>query len=175
PVMVDCTERIDCMCEKAEQYGVKFGEVFTGIVDKVKGVINWFSDLNEGQQQLILKVGAFAVALGPLLTGFGILGGAIAKVSSGLGVFFKWIARILTPLKGIGTAAAGSGRALGILRTVFTALTGPIGITVAIITTLAAAFVTAYKKSETFRNFIQELGNTLKETFNRVMEYVQPA
>src|SRR5699024_7213644 len=28
---------------------------------------------------------------------------------------------------------------------------------------------------ETFRNFIQELGGILKDTFNRVMEYVQPA
>src|SRR5699024_1017580 len=134
PLTVDFTETIDGMGDKPEQYGVKFGEAFTGIVDKVKGVINWFRDLNEGQRQLILKVGAFAVALGPLFTGLGRPGGAIAKVSSGLGVFFKWLAPILTPLKGIGTAAAGSGRALGILRTVFTALTGPIGITVAIIT-----------------------------------------
>src|SRR5699024_8775596 len=61
-LVVDFTETKDEMGDKAEQYGVKFGEVFTGIVDKVKGVINWFRDLNEGQQQLILKVGAFAVA-----------------------------------------------------------------------------------------------------------------
>src|SRR5699024_5586371 len=156
--------------QKAAEIGESIGEAFTKIVDKAKDVVNWYEDLDDAQQLLIAKVGAFAIALGLLLTGLGILGGAIAKVSSGLGVFFKWLAPILTPLKGIGTAAAGSGRALGILRTVFTALTGPIGITVAIITTLAAAFVTAYKKSETFRNFIQELGNTLKETFNRVME-----
>src|SRR5699024_3183002 len=121
PLMVDFTETIDGMGDKAEQYGVKFGEVFTGIVDKVKGVINWFRDLNEGQQQLILKVGAFAVALGPLLTGFGIVGGTIANLASGLGVYLTWLARILPPLQGIGAAAAGSGRALRILRTVFTA------------------------------------------------------
>src|SRR5699024_9412583 len=123
PLMVDFTEAIDGMGDKAEEYGVKFGEIFMDVVEKVKGVVNWIKNLDEGLQLLIAKVGAFAVALGPLLTGFGILGGAIAKVSSGLGVFFKWLAPILTPLKGIGTAAAGSGRALGILRTVFTALT----------------------------------------------------
>src|SRR5699024_1603049 len=44
PLMVDFTETIDGMGDKAEQYGVKFGEVFTRIVDKVKGVINWFRD-----------------------------------------------------------------------------------------------------------------------------------
>src|SRR5699024_8690507 len=87
--------------QKAAEIGDKLEESFTKVVDKVKGVVNWFRDLNEGQQQLILKVGAFAVALGPLLTGFGILGGVIAKVSSGLGVFFKWLAPILTPLKGV--------------------------------------------------------------------------
>src|SRR5699024_10313359 len=110
-----------------------------------------------------------------LLTGFGILGGAIAKVSSGLGVFFKWLAPILTPLKGVASAAGGAGRSFTILRTVMTALTGPVGIVIAIITGLATAFITAYKKSETFRNFIQELAGILKDTFNRVMEYVQPA
>src|SRR5699024_8840154 len=123
------------------------------VVEKVKGVVNWFKNLDEGQQLLIAKVGAFAIALGPLLTGFGILGGAIAKVSSGLGVFFKWLAPILTPLKGVASAAGGAGRSFTILRTVMTALTGPVGIVIAIITGLATAFITAYKKSETFRNF----------------------
>ena len=161
--------------QKAAEIGESIGEAFTKIVDKAKDVVNWYKDLSEGQQQLILKVGAFAVAIGPLLTGFGILGGAIAKVSSGLGVFFKWLAPILTPLKGIGTAAAGSGKAFTVLRTVIGALTGPIGITIAVITALATAFITAYKKSETFRNFIQELGGTMKDIFNNIMEYVTPA
>src|SRR5699024_1730787 len=161
--------------QKAAEIGDKLEVAFTKVVEKVKDVINWFRNLSEGQQQLIMKVGAFAVALGPLLTGFGILGGAIAKVSSGLGVFFKWLAPILTPLKGVASAAGGAGRSFTILRTVMTALTGPVGIVIAIITGLATAFITAYKKSETFRNFIQELGGILKDTFNRVMEYVQPA
>src|SRR5699024_1294687 len=175
PLMVDFTETIDGMGDKAEEYGVKFGEIFMDVGEKVKGVVNWFKNLDEGQQLIIAKVGAFAIALGPLLTGFGILGGAIAKVSSDLGGFVKRLAPIVTHGKGVASAAGGAGRSFTILRTVMTALTGPVGIVIAIISGLATAFITAYKKSETFRNFIQELGNTLKETFNRVMEYVQPA
>src|SRR5699024_2385323 len=80
--------------QKAAEIGESSGEAFNKIGEKAKDVFNWYKDLSEGQQQLILKVGAFAVAMGPLLTGFGILGGAIANVSSGLGVFYKWLAPI---------------------------------------------------------------------------------
>src|SRR5699024_6184312 len=137
--------------QKAAEIGESIGESFTKIVDKAKDVVNWYKDLSEGQQQSILKVGAFAVAIGPLLTGFGFLGGAIAKLSSGLVVFVKWLASILTPLKGVTSAAGGASRSFTILRTVITALTGPFGIVIAIITGLATAFITAYKKSDTFR------------------------
>ena len=41
-----------------------------------------------------------------------------------------------------------------ILGTVFTALTGPIGIVLGVLAGLAVAFTIAYKKSETFRNFV---------------------
>src|SRR5699024_3449642 len=58
--------------QKAAEIGDKLEVAFTKVVEKVKDVINWFRNLSEGQQQLIMKVGAFAVALGPLLTGFGI-------------------------------------------------------------------------------------------------------
>src|SRR5699024_9639558 len=51
PLMVDFTETIDGMGDKAEEYGVKFGEIFMDVVEKVKGVVNWFKNLDEGQQQ----------------------------------------------------------------------------------------------------------------------------
>src|SRR5699024_11140511 len=132
-------------------------------------------NLDDGQPLLIAKVGAFAIALDPLLTRFGILGGDIARVSSLLVVFFKWISPILTPSIVVDCVSGCAASSFSVLRTVMTAFTSQVGIVIAIITGRGTAFITAYKKSETFRNFIQELGGILKDTFNRVMEYVQPA
>lgn len=39
---------------------------------------------------------------------------------------------------------------------------GPVGIAIAVIGALAAAFITAYQKSETFRNFVKKLANGVK-------------
>src|SRR5699024_1017503 len=86
--------------EWAKQAGETLGNAFSKIIEKIKGVIHWYKDLSDGQKKFILGIGGFIVALGPLLTGLGMLGGFIAKISSGLGVFLKFLAPIMTPLKG---------------------------------------------------------------------------
>lgn len=160
--------------EWAEETGDKLGEVFADMVDKVKSVIKWYTNLNENNQKIILGLGSFVVALGPILVGLGTLGGIVGKVSSGIGTLFKVLAPLTVPLTKIGGAAAKGGKSIGILRTAFTALTGPVGIAIAIITALATAFTVAYKKSETFSGFIGELGTKIKEAFFGVVEWVQP-
>lgn len=164
----------DSVTKWAEETGEKLGKAFTSLVDKIKGVVKWYRDLGDGQQKLILGIGSFVVALGPILLGLGTLGGIIAKVSSGLGVFLKFLAPIMTPMKSIGAAAGGTGKSIGILGRVLTGLTNPIGIAITIITLLATAFTTAYKKSETFRSFISDLGEKIKEIFSGIVDWVKP-
>src|SRR5699024_2287246 len=69
--------------DKAAELGEKVRDALLKIKGAVMGVVDWYRDLNEGQQQLILKLGAFVVALGPLLIGLGTMGGVLAKVSKG--------------------------------------------------------------------------------------------
>ncbi|MBO8552281.1 hypothetical protein INO47_13570, partial [Staphylococcus aureus] len=61
-----------------------------------------------------------------------------------------------------------------ILGTVFTALTGPIGIVLGVLAGLAVAFTIAYKKSETFRNFVNGAINSVKQTFSNFIQFIQP-
>src|SRR5699024_11583119 len=74
--------------EWAAKTGVTLGNAYSTLVDKIKLTIHWYKDLSDGQKKFILGTGGFIVALAPLLTGLGVLGGFIAKISSGLGVFF---------------------------------------------------------------------------------------
>src|SRR5699024_11742264 len=79
----------------------------------------------------------------------GMLGGFIAKISSGLGVFFKFLAPILTPLKGVGTAAASTGKSVGLLSKALTFMTGPVGIAIGVITALTTGFTIARSEEHT--------------------------
>src|SRR5699024_3834744 len=63
--------------EWAKETGETLGNAFSSLVDKIKGVIHWYKDLTDGQKKFILGIGGFIVALGPLLTGLGMLGGFI--------------------------------------------------------------------------------------------------
>lgn len=178
PLITDFTGRVDDMGDVAEKAGVKFGEFFTGIVNKVKSIKSSYDELSPAVQNIINKTAilgsVLAVGLGPALVGLGMFGRTIANISTGLGTFLKFLAPIITPLKGVGAVAAEGGKKVGLLSRAFTFLTGPVGITIGVLTLLATGFTTAYKKSETFRDFIHKLGDTLKEVFGKVMDWIQP-
>src|SRR5699024_5890029 len=159
--------------EWAAKTGETLGNAFCSLVDKIKGVIHWYKDLTDGQKKFILGIGGFIFAIGPLLTGLGLLGGFIAKISRGLGVLLMYLAPVLTHLKGVDTAAAGAGKSVGLLSRAFTFMTGPVGIAIGVITALTTGFTIAYKKSETFRNFIDKLGEKLKAVFFGIVDWMR--
>lgn len=47
----------------------------------------------------------------------------------------------------------------------------PVGIVIGVLTALGTALVLAYNKSETFRNFVNNLGTTLKNTWNSIVDF----
>lgn len=124
--------------------------VFTDNIKRVLGTM-WDNLPLAGWQKWL---GAITVAMGPLLAVGGSLlifiGGvvkSIAPVTASItkaGGLLKW----LTPLFGKLGAAIGF-------------LTGPIGLTIAAVIGIGAAFVTAYNKSETFRGFVDGIGEKI--------------
>ncbi|MFI8495297.1 tape measure protein [Peribacillus butanolivorans] len=161
PMIADFTNRIDSMGAFAEKAGVKLGEMFTGFIEKVKSVKATYGSLSPSVQNIIKKVAiagtAITVGLGPVLTGLGMFGGFIAKISTGLGVLFTTIAK--------------AGGLLKWLRLGFTALTGPVGLTIGILALLAAGIVIAYKKFEPFRNAINKLKDVFISAFKIIVDY----
>src|SRR5699024_7412245 len=113
------------------------------VIDTVKGVINWWSELSGTTQKVIGVLAGLVVAAGPVLM---VVGKIVQVVAS------------LAPLLKI------AGVALG-------ALTSPVGLVVAGIAALAAGFVLAYNKSETFRNFIDGLKDKFMGAWESAMEF----
>ena len=143
-------------------------------VDNIKRVLGTIWD-NLPMAEWQKWVGAIGVALGPLLLVFGTIVSTVGKVIGAFAPLFGWLAKMSggfkTVLNGVKPFAVVFPKLAGftkILAGAFTFLTGPIGITVAAITALGAGFVIAYKKSETFRNFI----DGIKEKFSNAIGWI---
>src|SRR5699024_9897878 len=89
-------------------------------------------------------IGTVLKALGPFVT---IIGKAVS-----------WIGKM--------------GGIINVLRTAFMALTGPIGLTIGVITALVSGIILAYKKSETFRDIIDKVVTAIKNMYNGVKEFL---
>lgn len=130
-------------------------KVSTGI-EKVANFINRLSPA--GQTAVVMFAGLLA-ALGPVLTVVGMFVGAISNIFP----IFSKVAGVISRAGGL----------LNILKIAFTALTGPIGVTISIITLLATAFINLYNKSETFRNFINKLWESIKTGATLVLNFLK--
>lgn len=67
--------RVMALRKEFEQVTDLIGEALLptldGLVDRARKAVQWFVDLDEGTQKLIINTGLFAAALGPLLIGLG--------------------------------------------------------------------------------------------------------
>ncbi|WP_340373301.1 peptidoglycan DD-metalloendopeptidase family protein [Peribacillus sp. FSL E2-0218] len=165
PLIADFTGRLDSMGDFSAKAGVKFGELFSGVVDKVKSVKAAYDNLTPSVQDLIKKFGiagaVITVGLGPVLIGLGTFGGLVASLALKIGPLFKRIAE--------------AGGLLKWLRLGFTALTGPVGITIGVLALLGTGFILLYKNSETFRNGVHNLLGKIKELAKNALKAIQPA
>lgn len=120
---------------------VKLGEtllpLLQGLAEKLKGVVEWFTNLDPPAQKTILTVTAMIAVLGPLIT-------AIGGIISGIGSVIGIVPKLVT---GFNTAKS----AFTALSAAFTA--HPIGAIITAIGLLVTAFVTLWNNCEGFRNF----------------------
>ncbi len=142
---------------------------------KAGELAGWFEGLNEGQQDVIVKLGLLAMAIGPVLLIFGGLAGAVSNVA---GLFAT--GGLLNGALGSASAAFGLGAegAVG-MGSSLAALTGPVAIVIAVIAGLVAILVGAWQSSETFRSSVsgafESIKNTAQDAFGRIAEAMDPA
>ncbi|MCS4722563.1 phage tail tape measure protein [Staphylococcus aureus] len=144
-----------------------FAPVMEELIKKLSIAVDWFSSLSDGSKRSIVIFGGIAAAIGPVVFGLGVF---ISTVGNAVTVLAPLLASIA---KADGLISFLSTK-VPILGTVFTALTGPIGIVLGVLAGLAVAFTIAYKKSETFRNFVNGAINSVKQTFSNFIQFIQP-
>lgn len=181
--ILDAGDKFQLSFQKMQQAGADLGETILNVLapmletaaQKVSDLGEWFSNLDQGQQEFIVKVGMMVAAIGPLLL---ILGGLAGAVSNVAGLFATGGA--LNGAIGAASAAFGLGTegAVG-MGASLAALTGPVAIVIAVIGGLAAILAGAWQSSETFRNSVtgafESLKTATQDAFSRISEALAPA
>ncbi|HDJ2960593.1 TPA: phage tail tape measure protein [Staphylococcus aureus] len=144
-----------------------FAPVMEELIKKLSIAVDWFSNLSDGSKRSIVIFGGIAAAIGPVVFG---LGAFISTIGNAVTV----LAPLLAGIAKAGGLISFLSTKVPILGTVFTALTGPIGIVLGVLAGLAVAFTIAYKKSETFRNFVNGAIDSVKQTFSNFIQFIQP-
>ncbi|MGW7932331.1 tape measure protein [Staphylococcus xylosus] len=148
----------------ADRTGKQLGVFFSDFLNKVKSLIGWFTNLNSSQQKFIGALMGVTIAAGPILLMVGTLLVKFASLGSA-------ILGLVTSVSKAGGLIAFLGQKLSFLSTFLSILTGPVGwITLALLA-LGTAFFIAYKKSETFRNFVDNIGNKIKFAIEWIKQF----
>ncbi|MDC4240046.1 hypothetical protein NE398_07705 [Clostridium tertium] len=146
---------------KFAELGAKLTPVLTALTEFGTKITDAFLNLDEGSQNAILKILLLVASLGPVLT----VGGNIAKVIGGVSTVFSTVSGAISVVT---TGATAATPAIGALAGVFTFLTSPIGIVIAIVTALIAIGVLLWKNWDTVKEKASELGTWLSTTFNNI-------
>lgn len=146
-----------------EGFAISIGDalmpMIKNIVAKIQSFVDWLNNLDEGTRQVIVKIGLFIAALGPLLV---ILGTVISKVGVALQAFSKLGLRITS-------LVSNAGGLSGVMSKVGATIGGiyaPVVAAVAVIGTLVAAFFNLWKTNEEFRDNIIAIWNRIKDVFS---------
>lgn len=129
------------------QLGQLIAEAILPVIQKIIEWVTAFNNLDEGTKRIIVQIGMVIAALGPALI---IIGKIISAVGS-----------IMTLAPAIGTAITAVKGAVSGLFAILSA--NPIGIVIAAIAALVAAFIHFWNTSESFREFWINLWEGIKQ------------
>lgn len=144
--------------ELAIQIGDALMPTVRNIVSKVQEFVEKLQQMDEGTRNTILKLAAFAAAIGPVLL-------VVGKLTSGVGGAMKSIASmgkgILTFVNQAKLGVGAGGKLASAIAGI-----GPVGwAIIAVVAALIAAFVNLWKNNEEFRNNIIAIWEGIKAKF----------
>ena len=157
--------QITILKSQLQELAISFGDI---LMPAIRQIVSWIQSLadklngmDENTKKTIVTIGLVVAAIGPLLI-------VIGKVVSAVGT----IMTVIPKLKGAFTALKG---ALTAVKGGFTALkaalvSNPIGLIIALVAALAAAFIYLWKTNENFRKAITDIWNGIVKKFQEFFQ-----
>ncbi|MEK0177461.1 transglycosylase SLT domain-containing protein, partial [Tetragenococcus halophilus] len=150
-------QMLDWIIDHMPQIRETITGAFDTVMDKAHSLYDWWTDLSDGTKRLIGTLGGVAAAMGPFLMVFGRSITFIGNLMIKLGPLLQAIGRAGGLFKWLGGILGG--------------LASPAALIIGGIVGLGTAFVVAYKKSESFRNFIGGIGSALSDAVGWVKDF----
>ncbi len=158
---------------------IKQNEAFKNLIDKISNGISKLNATINGLSSetldkivtAIVKVVEYGPKLLILGKSFSILGSMLKGLSSVAGV----IETVSTSFKVFKGTTEASTTGVKLLSSAMSFLTSPAGKVIAIIGAIIAVLVVLYKKSETFRNAVNEAFSKVKEAFVKAWNILKPS
>lgn len=132
--------------------GEKLRPFIRDVVQKIKEWVDWFNQLDPATQDMIVKIGIFAAAIGPVVFA---LGGFLKHLTD----IFEFVENLKGGLKILGEA--------------FGFLTSPVGLVVVAIAAVIGVIVYLWNTNEDFRNAVINIWNAIKEFFSATWQAIK--
>jgi len=154
PLMAEFTALVDVSGDTAAEWGVKFGELFTGLIRNIRGAVTWWNNLEGSQQKALISLAGLAVTAGPVLLVLGKIVTVMGSLITTTGTVAGWIG-------GLAKTASDAGGGMALMRAGLSKLGGGLKFIGGPIGWVATALAAVWSGSERFRESLGNLGSTI--------------
>ena len=150
------------------QIGDALMPTIRNLVSHIQSFVEKLQQMDEGTRNTILKLAAFAAAIGPVLLVVGKLTAGIGKGLQAISSLGKGILTFVNQAK-LGVGAGGK------LAAAISGITAPVAAVIAVAAVLTAAFVHLWNTNEEFRDKVISIWESVKAKFSEAANKITDA
>ena len=163
----------------ARTIGDAVAPIVSFLADKLTGLFEHLQGTSNATKIAIAAFTLLGVAIPPLIVATGVLAHSIVGISEAMKLLndtkggAKFFSLFNGGIKGILPKIGQLLTKIPLLGSAFTLLTGPVGIVIGVIAALTAGIVYLWKTNDSFRNFVINAWNSIKNTATSVFGFLK--